>query len=100
MIRHFLGSDPCAKPAPHGSHQQLAVYKTHRGIADGRTYQVSTDGLKAEIRKEGGTWILSVERPGGYSHTEMFGKANQASDRWLALCTPEPEIAAPIVGWV
>lgn len=86
-VRHFLGCDPCAKPAPNPSHVWFAEDVTRVGIKEGRTYVHKIDDLAAKIRKDGSTWVISVDRERGrFSHVELFTEAGQASDRWLTLC--------------
>lgn len=85
-VRHFLGSDPCAKPEPHPSHVWVARSRTEGGLRDGRTYRYEADGLAAVLSRSAGSgYVIAVDR-GEYGHEERFVKAGQAVDRWFEIC--------------
>ncbi len=86
-VRHFLGCDPCAKPAPHDGHVWIAEARTVVGIRSGRTYRHSVEDLTAEIRKDGGMWVITVDR-GDFSHEERHDKSVTAARRWIEICAP------------
>jgi hypothetical protein len=96
MVRHFLGSDPCAKPAPNAYHAYVAEMRTTAGLKSGRVYRHTVDELTAEISRHDRTcYVILVDR-GKYSHEERFVNPEQAVDRWFELFKQEetgPELA-------
>lgn len=92
MVRHFLGCDPCAKPAPNEQHVWIAQSRTESGVEAGRTYCHATGDLEAVIRKYGKDQYVIVvmhdggDLEGGCGHEERFVKPKQAIDRWFEIC--------------
>jgi hypothetical protein len=85
-VRHFLGSDPCARPDPHPSHVWIARSRTEDGLRSGRAYRHEAEGLRAVLRRfSASQYVIVVDRE-GYGHEERFVKVGHAVDRWFEVC--------------
>ena len=89
QVRHFLGSDPCAKPEPDAHAVYLASVSTDRALRQGRVLRIRTDELSAVLRRENHRmYVIAVTRSdkgGAYEHEERFCRSHQAVERWLQL---------------